>query len=248
MNNKDTLKLLISEELKGIIWKIVLDDSRLLMVIETRTPDRETFFYVYDFASERFLWRHEKLKSELSLVLHSCFDGKVYFQSMQAGPVPEHTFILAYDAYTKALLFEKYTHNLEAVSEIGLVSFPGKILPKKLELLDLSNGNFVRSLSFSELSELPFPANDIHLPDDHFGPTLWETYQQLRFKNYTVKAFYRPGTKDQDQVLELYDEKQLVLTDYLNQTIQKLYQDTFFVWSGRLIYIRNKREIVSYLL
>lgn len=248
MATKDTLKHLFSHKIKGIIWKIILDDEHQIMAIESRTKEKEVYFYAYDFINKQFLIEDKTFEEKWHLGLSTVHKGILYLHGFENEHSPTQKQILAFDLISNKLLWENYSHTAEGCYEEGIVAFNSRVLPKRLELLNKANGIFIKNISPEELITFRPIINDIKLPEDHFELDLWNSSQTLDYKDLQLKSFYQQKENKIDHVLTVHQNGNLIFTDYLNHDIQKLMQDTFFVWTEKLVYIRNKSEIVSYLL
>lgn len=248
MANKDTLKHLFSHSVKGIIWKIILDDEQQIMVIESRTKEKEVYFYAYDSRNNRLLISDKIFEEKWHLGLLNVYNGILYLHGFENEHSPTQKQIIAFDLAHRKILWENYTHTSEGIYREGIVAFNSRMLPKRLELLNKESGLFLKSVSPEELKTLNPIINEILLPEDHFEIDLWSSSQTLNYRDLQLKSSYQQKDNKIDHTITIHQNGNLIFTDYLNQDIQKLMQDTFFVWTGKLVYIRNKTEIVSYLL
>lgn len=249
MATKDTVKHLFSRTVKGIIWKIILDDEKQIMIIESRTKEKEVYFYAYDFINNHFLIEEKFFEEKWHLGLLSAYNGILYLHGFENEHSPSQKQIIAFDLLKNKILWENYSHTAEQIYLEGIVAFNPKISPKRLELFDKENGTFLKSVHQGELKSFNPLINNIRLPNDKFEIELWNSYQYLNYNDLQIKAFYQTKENNAaDHFINIHLNGNLIFTDFLNQDIQKLMQDTFFVWLGKLVYIRNKSEIVSYLL
>ncbi len=248
MATKDTLKHLFSHTVKGIIWKIVLDDVREFIAIESRTKEKEVYFYAYDYVNRQFLIKDKVFEEKWHLGLLGLTDGFLYLHGFENEHSPSQKQIIALDLAKDQILWENYTHTAESICAEGIVAFNARVLPKRLELIHKQSGRSIKSISNEELISLHPLANAIQLPEEHFELDLWSSTQTLGYRDLQLKSFYQQNEHKTDHMLTVHQNGNLIFTDYLNQDIQKLMQDTFFVWTNKLVYIRNKSEIVSYLL
>ncbi|RRN76167.1 DUF4905 domain-containing protein, partial [Pseudoxanthomonas sp. SGD-10] len=103
---KYTLKHLFSENLKGTIWKIVLDDLKDLLWIESRTENKEVFFYAYDFKQNRFLVKEKVFEEAWLLSVSASYNGITFFQGFENEFSPARKGIMAYDVYQDQILWQ----------------------------------------------------------------------------------------------------------------------------------------------
>lgn len=248
MTIKDTLKHLFSEKIKGIIWKIVLDDKNELLFIESRTADKEVFFYVYDFLSDKFLVKEKTFEGNWFTAISGAYEGIAYFHGLENEFSPARKGLLAYDVYQNKVLWENYNYSLEYISQNGLIVFNQRIHPKKFELLDNTSGMLIKKLNQDDLNNHIPVTNQIAIPQMKLGDKITDVTQTLSIEKNTFKTLYKSENNKFNQYICVFSDDVLIFEDCLNTDIQKIASDTFFVWLNRLIYIRDKSEIVSYLV
>jgi hypothetical protein len=247
MLNKDTLKPLLKQQIEGIIWKIVLDDEQNCLAIESRTLTKQVLFSVYDFNQQCFIILNYSFEEKWQLGLLALYQHKLILHGFENEFAPTQKNILVFNLIDKNIGWQNYSHTAQAIYKEGIVAYNAKIMPRKLELLDLNTGNSLGLLKAdSNLQELE---NQIILPEHQLSENIWNTAQQLIYKDLFIRSLYLKNKDSYTQIIEVYHkENNILLSDILNDNIQKLAEDTFFVWLGKLVYIRNKSEIVSYLL
>ena len=76
----------------------------------------------------------------------------------------------------------------------------------------------------------------------------WRTIHQLIYKDLEISSGYKLQGNQFDQYIIITKDDKILFEDIINQTITKKSFDTFFIWQSKLIYIKNKSEIVSYLV
>lgn len=248
MSNKDTLKHLFSETVKGIIWKIVLDDQNEILLLESRTEDKQTFFYGFDFKNQKPLFKELQLEEKWFISLEGIINGVAVFQGYENEFSPLKKGIIAYDTKLSKTLWQNYAYTCERITASGIIAYNSKIQPKKTELLETETGLLLKSISLEDLPAYPIPSNSIYNPSIIFGENIQETRHQLILGNLQVIASYEREEESLNQYLEVYQNEEIIFRDKIQSDIQKITPDTFFIWKGKLVYIRNKSEIVSYLL
>lgn len=246
MLNKDTLKPLLNQKIEGIIWKIVLDDEQNCLAIESRTLAKNVLFSVYDFNKQTFLILNHAFEESWQLGLLAIHEHKLVLHGFENEFAPTPKNIIVFDLIQQKLNWQNYSHTAQVVCKEGIIAYNARIMPRKLELLDLNTGS---SLGYTAHGTLKQLQNQIILPENKLAENIWDTEQQLNYKGLLLRSLYLKNSTSYTQIIEVYDkENNILLSDILNDDIQKLAEDTFFVWLGKLVYIRNKSEIVSYLL
>ena len=248
MSNKDTFKQLLSETVKGIIWKIVLDDMEQILLVESRTEQKEVYFYAFDFKNGHFLMKEKTFEEKWLIGISGIHKGIAYFYGFENEFSPGRKGIMALNLYTRQIVWENYNYVLESLSKDGILAFNAKIQPKRFELLNLETGLLLKNIRQEEVSEYLSISNDIKIPESHFEDEITNNFQKLKINGLDIKASYLKEGESINHILEIFKEGNLIFTDYLSRNIQKVVPDTFFVWFDKLVYIRDKSEIVVYLL
>jgi hypothetical protein len=70
----------------------------------------------------------------------------------------------------------------------------------------------------------------------------------LHFRDQTIISFHEKIKTKIHQRLLVYQDSSILLDEILIRDIQKLQPESFFVQKNHLFYVRNKNEIVSYLV
>src|SRR5690606_18345480 len=222
MATKATLKHLFSHTVKGFIWNIVMDDEQKIMVIESRSKEKEVYFYAYDFINYKFLVKDKAFAEKWHLGISNVSKGILFLHGFENEHSPTQKQIIAFDLANDSILWENYTHTTESIFKDGIVAFNSRILPKRQELLDKESGAVIKPVSQEELSSFQPLINDIKLPVDYFEEDLWNSTQVLNYKDLQLKSFYQQKDHEKDHVLTVHQNNDLIFTDYLNNDIQKL--------------------------
>jgi hypothetical protein len=248
IKKEEQMVALLSDKTEGIIWKIKLDDATETIVWENRTLDKKVLFYAYDFLNQVFLIKHFSFEEDWLLGLDFVFNGIAYFHGFESEYSPVHKGIIAYDLKQNQILWQNFSISVQQYSSEGVVVFDPKVFPRVFQLVDLKTGNFISKLSLETIYQTPSIKNQIIIPELKEDNKLWNSSHELQYKDLKIVALYKIEENITNQYLQIYKNGTLLFEDLLNQDIQKIGIDTFFLWLDKLIYIRNKSEILSYLV
>ncbi|MBD3749137.1 MAG: DUF4905 domain-containing protein [Sphingobacteriales bacterium] len=246
--NKDTLKLLYSTQSDGIIWKLQLDNYSEILIWEIRSFDKKVSFSAYDFKHQTELFNHFRFEEEWLIGLVGVKNGIAYFHGYESEFSPVQKGIIAFDLIQKKIIWQNFCISVQGIFKEGMVVFDSRVSPRKYQLLDFKTGSVIQKINIEELNHLKVDFPQIQIPEMISSPNIWETQHRLKAKDLDFIVSYEDQNQSKHQKLEVYKNHELLLSDYLNKEIKKLSFDTFLLWHDRLIYIRNKREIVSYLV
>ncbi|MEO5909287.1 MAG: DUF4905 domain-containing protein [Pelobium sp.] len=245
---KDTPKLLYRQQCEGIIWKLELDEVKEIMVWECRNENKKVSFYAYDFKNECTALINYTFKEEWLLGLDYVNQGIAYFHGSESEFSPVHKGLIAFDIKAQKIIWEHFNISLQSYSTAGVLVFDPRLFPRKYQLLDLITGNHIKLITVDELSFFSPTYPQVLFPKNIENAKEWDSTQELSINDLTLKSGYEKEEGQVHQYLKIIRTGQTVFKDYLGKNIQKQSFDTFFVWQNKLIYVRNKSEILTYLL
>lgn len=246
--NKDTPKLLYSAQSDSIIWKLKLDDEAEIMIWESRSLDKKVTFSAYDFKNEVVLLNQFQFEEAWLLGLVYIKNGFAYFHGYESEFSPVQKGVLAFNLFTQKIMWQNFSISIQEFYREGVAVFDSRVSPRKYQLLDLETGEFIQKINIKDLAYFKIDFPKIQTPEIVESTLIWETQHRLKAKGLDFLVRYVKHEDKYHQLLEIYKEKEVLFSDYLNTDIQKLSFDTFLLWHNRLIYLRNKREIVGYLV
>lgn len=247
INTKKTA-VLFSGKPGEMIWKIKLDDATQTLAWENRTLDKKVSFCAYSFLTHTHLLHNFKFEEDWLLGLDFIDDGVAYFHGFENEFSPVHKGIIALHLKENKILWQNFSVSVQQFSKEGVIVFDAKIFPRAFQLLDFKSGEVKSKLQLEDLYQAQTISNQIFLPQLIASTEIWDTQHQLIYHDLKIISVYKNEAGKTNQYLQVYKNEALLFEDLLNTDIQKLSIDTFFVWLGKLVYIKNKSEIVSYLV
>ncbi|WP_017258219.1 DUF4905 domain-containing protein [Pedobacter arcticus] len=248
VTNKDTLKPAYSAKCEGIIWKIILDENKKIIVWECRTKDKKVSFYAYDFKNQVTLLHNFKFDDDWELSINTVKDGILYFNGHESDFSPVQKGLLAFDLQTKKIIWQNFSISAQLFCNDGIIIFDTKILPRKYRLIAYETGQQLSELNVGDLANYRGLNNTIILPSMTEAKDIIDTTYLLTFNNLNICSYYQKKGEAIDQYIRVEKNGEILMTEILNEQIQKISFDTFFVWHNHLFYIKNKTEIVSYFV
>ena len=252
--NKYTLKPSLSEKFKGIIWKVEIDDTFTTVALETRVAEaHQTYFSAFDFSSGECLFREISVEDSWNWGLNYVNRNHLLLHSYVTEKSPEHKGIIAIDT-TGTIKWQHFNKAVQFVSEKGLLVYNPSLEPRRPELISTESGSVLNS---SGVFLEPLTRN-IYLPDllaedlvkdnprcpEAVGPV-----SHIFYNDKEVYSFHVRSGKFYSQKLLIYQDNTVILDEILEENIQKLNPEAFFIGHNHLFCIRKgKQEFVSYLL
>lgn len=245
---KDTPKLLFSAKTNGIIWKIKLDDETQQMAFEVRTKDKKVSFYAFDFKKQQLLIDHYSFEENWLLGLDHLQNSTAYFHGFESEFSPVHKGIIAFDLVMQKTIWQNFSIAVHDFLDEGIIVFDPKLFPRKYELINRVNGQKIKAITVEDLNQYKAKQTEIIFPQTQQKENIWESESTLFYKDLNIKSSYVIKDDKINQIIEIYKNNELHFSDILNEDIQKQGADSFMLWSEKLIYIRNKSEILTYLV
>ncbi|MDA9555328.1 DUF4905 domain-containing protein [Pelobium sp.] len=246
--NKEALENSFIKQSEGIIWKIKLDDEQQTIAWETRNNQKQVSFYTYDFKRKRFLLDNFRFEENWLLGLVGVYHNVAYFHGFENEFSPVQKGIIALDLNNQQILWQNFSVSIQEITKEGVIAFDSKIFPRNYQLLDLKTGTTLQKVVIEQLVSFTNLSNQILIPQIHSNTNIWETWHHLSYLGLEIKSYYQQKDTCYQQLLQIFKNESLIFEDILNTNIQKPNVDTFFVWLNKLVYIRNKSEIVTYLV
>jgi hypothetical protein len=253
-----------SHVLDGILWNTVVlaDENVLLLEVRDNVRKRVTFSALH-YGDDRFLWHNKVLEEPWWVALADAAEGKVLFTLYIDTNNPDRKGMLAYTLNDLQLQWWHNDFTLTKRAGESLYGFSSGLGSKPL-VLGLHSGKEILPASVPTPSGLP-AAESVLRPQqygdgtEYFGMVakfLRETLNlsailSLEYLEYSGKIFIAYYTQEQSLVSHLAvwtDAGELLLQEKTGEHLKGIGQDTFFILSGCLFFVKNKHELISYFL
>lgn len=235
----------------GLIWKLKTDTSRPLIAIESRhTETKEVAFSVLNYATGEvnFLERRYEADSGISL-WHLAPSGMVLNLFDEARFGEPKGFLLA-DPLSGEIVIERYNAGIDIANNSGLRLFDFKIQPRRYYWMDYTGQNIVEPVDEMLDDQITFPISmtENDLPNLIHHTEVVGPVSGLRHNSTGIYSFHEANENNLNQRIIVIQNDRIALDEIMNSSIQKLQPEAFFIQQNHLLFIRNKQEIVSYLI
>ncbi|HCN83600.1 MAG TPA: hypothetical protein DIT07_08255 [Sphingobacteriaceae bacterium] len=248
------LKPGLSEKFNSIIWKIEIDEGQELIAIETRDKNAHSAaFSSFNYVTGKCYLKEQNTENSWWWGLDRAYNGLLYLHGYKSESSPEHSGIIAWDAKTGKIKWQRFNYALDNISDQGLIVYNPSIQSAKPELISPETGTIKEIIAENALIQrhILFPEaynNLLPLPD--FIPS--NAVEPFLYLDYHGKKCWSFHVKTEDgftQKLIIAENDEIILSDNLATGIQKLNPEAFFMQKSYLFCIRNNNyEITSYLL
>lgn len=251
--NKYKFKPFFFEKFDGLIWKIELNAKYGLMAIESRNAElKVTAFTVINYQTGETHFKEKILQEPWNLNLAFISEKNLIITASGQADSPESKGIISVNNQNAGLEWEHYNLTLNWPSEQGLQVYDPRINPRRLLWISTLTGQQITEPNNFDLenSSLFFP----QLMDSFVLPDFISTEERigessvLVFRDKTIVSFHEKKHDVIQQRLLVYQDNSLLLDEILIRDIQKLQPESFFMEKNHLFCVRNKNEIVSYLV
>ncbi len=208
----------------GIIWKILPDETRNYLAVESRDGERrKTILSVLNLSNSDFLYSNNELPKPWWIGLIAVEENKIIFQGYKESNSPEPIGFYIFDLKSGELKQkeEEKVYELSDVLTDQLSFFP--------LLYNEENVHYATIAGFLK---------NIH------NYTCTGPMEYLEFENYIMISFYIQENKKMTNILLILTvEGDEVLTDRLIEGVEGVGLASFFICKKKLIYIKNKTSI-----
>ena len=251
--DSNKLKPILSEKIDGVIWKIELNENHDLIAIESRTiQSRKTSFSVFNYTTGDILLKEKSFRELWNLNLAYITENTLIITANNQAGSPQTKGITSINIHDAEVLWEHYNLSLHQVNDFGLQVFDPRISPRRLSWINHLNGEIITEVTnFESVNQsLLFPSiiNQFKVPDFILSEEIIGDLSVLHFRDQTIISFHEKIKTKIHQRLLVYQDSSILLDQILIRDIQKLQPESFFVQKNHLFYVRNKNEIVSYLV
>jgi hypothetical protein len=256
------IEIAFSDHVPGIIWKTLADPETTRLYIEVRNSDlKRVSFSALDLKTQQWLWCNVKFEEPWWINLAAVSGDIILFTVYTDTNNPDRKSIFAFDSQLQKIIWWKPNYSINTVLGSCVVGVETKTGSKEI-MLNILDGSELTENSVVLQEEQNFI---ITRPFQYYeGSTHFETLQSfitskcaispvisIEYCEYHSLILISAFTKPEDLVNYLIvfnSEGDLLLQETLGEHLKGIALDTFFIFSGYLIFVKNKNELVSYRL
>lgn len=256
----DTLEFKFSHSFKGIIWNTLADGDNNRLFLEVRDiQEKKVSFSALNLQNNQWLWKDVSLEERWWISLGGVAGDMLLLTVYTDTNNPDKKSLIAYDVLKNQMIWWRNGFSLSAANKQYAKGIDLKYGSKEV-ILDLLNGQPVHQVEFDLAVSQNFPVIrpfQYEQGTGHFDtvrdflasrlkitPVITIEYlecEELIFASVFVKE------QDLANYLYVFDSGGNVLLDEkLGKDLKGVGLDTFFIFSGHLIFVKNKSELISY--
>ncbi len=242
----------------GIIWNTVILPRHNILLIEARNADqKQATFSAADALTGDFLWKDVAFDEPWWISLNAAAGGTALFTVYLGTDNPDKKGIFAYDVLTQKIAWWNNDFSLTGVSDEVVKGVASKYGHREVTLA-LESGNEV-----TNRPEL-LPVNDTVIRPsqyieghEHFNTI--KNFLNTRFNLSPVAALeyvehdslifislYEGRAELANYLMIISPEGSVMLKEKLDDHLKGIGLDTFFLYAGCVLFVKNKKELFSY--
>ncbi|WP_184542202.1 DUF4905 domain-containing protein [Mucilaginibacter sp. FT3.2] len=243
----------IQHQCSAPIWRMEIDEPGHIIFLEIRnSQDKKVSFTAVDLTNGNINFEDIATPERWLTGIEAAYDGMLLVHNYQSESGPAHKGLIAIDGISGQTLWSNYTLGFDHLSVNGPVVYNVQIQPRKLVLAAIKTGLTLRAyqpvidteadnnivaaqlLPVEFLEHLPLPvvpyANTVHY---------------IEYNNFRIVSLHTFLDEQLEQHLYILNhEGAVVYHDLLQCNIQKLQPEAFVVHKNKLIYLKNRSELI----
>jgi hypothetical protein len=243
----------IQHQFKWPVWRMEIDGLTNTLFLEVRnSADKMVSFASVGLQNGAINFEGLTMPERWLTGIETAYEGVLLVHNYQSEKGPAHKGISAIDGSTGKILWSNYTLAFDYLSVNGPVVYNTQIQPKKLALAYIKTGEIARAYQATIDTNL-----DNHiispavLPTEIFKNLLagidvhGNTMHYLEHNTFRIVSLHTFLAGQLEQHLYVFnDEGAAVYHDLLQNDIQKLQPEAFVVHNNKLIYLKNRSELM----
>lgn len=255
----------------GSIWKILADDDKGILFIESREGDkRKAVFSAIDIQSKKVLWHDQSILDPWWSSLKVAEGGKLLIIKFNDPDMPEQRGFSVVDGVTGKLKWGREEAQVMHTEADGIIVSEAAGEESKYQKLDWNTGATLREISVKELfstfnkkaQQTTLVNYPFHFEEENSFFVKIQEYIEIIAKQKAVRMieYLEKGDKvlisyyiyEEDKLTNymlVADEKgALLLHEKMRAGLTGIGMDTFFVLKDQLIIVKNNNELQTYVI
>jgi hypothetical protein len=249
-----------SQKFSATIWKTLVDEQTNLIFIESRDSEtRRVTFSAWDLERNIFVWENLEFDEKWWISLGYVSQGMLLFTLYTDTNNPDKKSVIAFDIQNKEIKWWKNNFVIAHISDGFVVGHDTKFGSREL-CLQIGSGTeapdvkieFQSSQNFNLIRPLQYIQGTDHFESVKaflerkcsFSPVHVVEYRE--YHSLILISAFTGQTELANFLIVFTSEGDSVLKEQLGENLKGIAYDTFFILSGFLIFVKNKRELISY--
>jgi hypothetical protein len=255
-----TLELTFAYRFQGVVWNTLADGKNQRLFLEVRNVlEKKVSFSALNLHNNQWLWKDVVLDEPWWVSLTAVDGNILLFTVYTDTDNPDKKSIIAYDVDKSQMAWWRNGFSLITVNSLYVKGIDSKF-PGKEVILDLLTGQSVDHVDFHLADPQNFPVIRPFQYDEgtaHFntvrdflatrlGIVPVATIEYLEFEWLIIISVLVNEQGLANYLYAFTTGGQLLVKEKLGESLKGVGLDTFFIFSGHLIFVKNKNELISY--
>lgn len=249
-----------SHQFQGIIWNTLADGNNERLFLEIRNPiDKTVSFSALNLRNNQWLWK-DLVFDEPWWISMRAVEGDILLLTVYTDSNnPDRKSVIAYDVAKNKTAWWYNGFSITSVNRLFVVGVDAKF-PEKETVLDLFTGKGLPygdfhlgdSQNFPVIRPFQYDEGTAHFDtvrdflSSRLGISPVISIEYLEMEDLIIVSVF---LKEQGLANYLYAfdaNGEILIQENLGEQLSGMALDTFFVFSGCLIFVKNKNELISY--
>jgi hypothetical protein len=248
-------------QFSGVVWNIIAHPVQAIIFIETREEaKKQVRFSAFSLENRSFLWRELELEEKWWLSLAGVSNDILLLTMYNDSQNPDRKSVIALDLYSGSMVWWRNNFSISEVKDSGVIgtdtSFGAKPLTLNLrdgqpltnQAVSDRNENFLLQKPLQYLKDSAYFDTVAKFLKERFNLVATEMIEYMEIAEFIVISCYSDPGNLANYLFVLAKDGEVLLSEKIGEQLKGIGIDTFFVFSGYLIFVKNKRALVSYKL
>lgn len=256
------LEFSFAEKLPGTVWRTLADPDEKRLFLEIRNSEtKRVTFSALQLDTTQWIWKEKSLDESWWINLAAVSSNIALFTVYTDTHNPDKKSVLAFDVTSEKMIWWKNDFSIAFASKTSVTGVDLKFGHKEVSL-DLFSGQEI----VKERVVLPVQQNFQVIRPFHYqeGSAHFDTVKSFLERKCKISAVFSVEycehhalilisvfTEPEDlanYLIVFNSDGEMVMKETLGEHLKGIASDTFFIFSGYLIFVKNKCELVSYKL
>lgn len=233
--------------------------ERFLVFVEIRDETKkEVTFSAFNIKTGEKVFQGLKFEESWWISLSEVAEGKMILTVYNDTNNPDKKSVIVYDYERDQLLWWKNNYSFSAIGLDRILLSESGVAGTKFLVLNLTDGQpgadqsfLPRDQNFSYLKPLQYYQENGHFETvksflrENFNLTAIHLIEYLEFETFIIISCYSQEKHLANYLFVLTSSGELLLKEKIADELKGIGVDTFFLFSGYLIFVKNKSELVS---
>jgi hypothetical protein len=253
-------ELTFSYRFQGVVWNTLADPKNDRLFLEVRNvQEKKVSFSALNLRNNQWLWQDVAFEEPWWVSLAGVGGEILLFTVYTDTNNPDKKSLIAYDVLKNRVAWWYNGFSLSSVNALYVKGVDLKF-PAKETILDLSTGQPIPDIDFDLADSQNFPVIRPFQYEEgtaHFntvkdflqsrlGIIPVASIEYLEFESLIIVSVFLNEQGLANYLYAFDTSGQMLVKEMLGEGLKGVGLDTFFIFSGHLIFVKNKNELISY--